>query len=130
MLATLRLEMFNNDIVYNQYISADGKAALILAGFNEERLDYREIYRQITTLKAEVEDSNTVLYVAGEPMLKGWVWRFTDELFLIFVLTGVLVVTALLIYFRRAYGTLVPLIGALIQGIWGLGLDRLVADQP
>ena len=138
MLATLRLEMFNNDIVYNQYISADGKAALILAGFNEARLDYREIYRQITTLKAEVEDDHTVLYVAGEPMLKGWVWRFTDELFLIFVLTGVLVVTALLIYFRRVYGTLVPLIGALIQGVWGLGwigwwqtnLDPLILVIP
>ncbi len=137
-LTALRLEMFNNDIVYNQYISADGKAALILAGFNEERLDYREIYRQITALKDQVEDHNTILYVAGEPMLKGWVWHFTDELFLIFILTGALVLTALLLYFRRAYGILIPLFGALMQGVWGLGwigwwqtnLDPLILVIP
>lgn len=137
-LNRLRMEMFNNDIVYNQYISGDGKAALIRAGFNEERLDYREIYRQVTALKTAVEDENTVLYVAGEPMLKGWVWRFTDELFFIFALTGVMIVGALYVYFRRAYGTLVPLVGALIQGIWGLGwigwwqtnLDPLILVVP
>jgi len=72
-LEALKFEMFNNDIVYNQYISGDGKAALILAGFNEERLDYREIHRELMRLKHEVEDENTTLYIAGEPMLKGWV---------------------------------------------------------
>ena len=64
--------------------SEDGKAALVLAGFNEDRLDYREIQREITRIRAEIEDDNTKVYVAGEPALKGWVWFFTNELFLIF----------------------------------------------
>ena len=42
-LKKLREESFNNDIVYGTYLSADGKAALILAGFDEERLDYNTI---------------------------------------------------------------------------------------
>ena len=57
--------MFNNDIVYNQYISGDGKAALVIAGFNEERLDYREVHRELMRLKREVEDGNTTLYISG-----------------------------------------------------------------
>ncbi|MGD9604218.1 MAG: hypothetical protein AB7V59_20585, partial [Gammaproteobacteria bacterium] len=38
-LKKLREESFNNDIVYGTYISQDGRAALILAGFDEERLN-------------------------------------------------------------------------------------------
>ena len=137
-LIALKFEMFNNDIVMNKYVSEDGKAALVLAGFNEDRLDYREIQREITRIRAEIEDDNTKVYVAGEPALKGWVWFFTNELFLIFTFTGVMVLLALIIYFRRFYGVLVPLIGAAIQTVWGLGwvgfwgfnLDPLILVIP
>ena len=137
-LETLKFEMFNNDIVMNKYVSEDGKAALVFAGFNEDRLDYREIQRAITDIRSEVEDDNTFLYVAGEPALKGWVWYFTGELFMIFSFTGLCVLIALIVYFRRAYGVLVPLIGAAIQTIWGLGwvgwwgfnLDPLILVIP
>jgi predicted RND superfamily exporter protein len=125
-LATLKLEMFNNDIVYNQYISGDGKAALVLAGFNEERLDYREIHRELMRLKHDVEDGKTVLYIAGEPMLKGWVWYFTNELYVIFTVTALLMFVPLVFYFRRLYGVLVPFLGAIVQSIWGLGMVGLL----
>ncbi len=137
-LEALKFEMFNNDIVLNKYVSEDGKAALIFAGFNEDRLDYREIHREISRIRQEVEDENTSLFVAGEPMLKGWVWYFTNEIFLIFTFTGLFVIAALIVYFRRTYGIVVPLIGASIQGIWGLGfigfwgfnLDPLILVIP
>jgi hypothetical protein len=137
-LETLKFEMFNNDIVFNKYVSADGKAALVFAGFNEERLDYREIQKEISRIRSEIEDANTSLYIAGEPMLKGWVWYFTNELFLIFTFTGVFVVLALIVYFRRTYGVVVPLIGATVQGMWGMGwvgfwgfnLDPLILVIP
>lgn len=125
-LASLKLEMFNNDIVYNQYISGDGKAALVLAGFNEERLDYREIHRELMRLKHDVEDGNTVLYIAGEPMLKGWVWYFTNELYDIFTVTVLLMFVPLVFYFRRLYSVVVPFLGAIIQPIWGLGMVGLL----
>ena len=137
-LEALKFEMFNNDIVLNKYVSADGKAALILAGFNEDRLDYREIQRELSRVRAEVEDANTSLFIAGEPALKGWVWYYTNELFLIFTFTGVFVVISLIVYFRRTYGVVVPLIGAAIQAAWGLGwvgwwgsnLDPLILVIP
>jgi len=138
-LDALKLEMFNNDIILNKYLSEDGKAALILAGFNEDRLDYREIQRELTRIRAEIEkDGNTKLYIAGEPALKGWVWYYTNELFLIFTFTGVFVVLSLIVYFRRTYGIVVPLIGAMIQAAWGMGwagwwgsnLDPLILVIP
>ena len=137
-LSALKFEMFNNDIVMNKYVSEDGQAALVLAGFNEDRLDYREIQREITRIRAEIEDDNTKIYVAGEPALKGWVWFFTNELFLIFSFTGLMMLLALIIYFRKFYGVLVPLIGACIQIVWGMGwvgwwgfnLDPLILVIP
>jgi uncharacterized protein len=137
-LQALKFEMSNNDIVLNKYISADGRAALILAGFNEDRLDYREIQRELSRIRSEVEDANTSLFIAGEPALKGWVWYYTNELFLIFTFTGVFVVISLIVYFRRTYGVVVPLIGAVIQGAWGMGwvgwwganLDPLILVIP
>ena len=125
-LEALKFEMFNNDIVLNKYISADGKAALIFAGFNEERLDYREIHREIMRIKSEVEDTNTKLYVAGEPMLKGWVWFFTNELYLIFAVTALFTFIPLIFYFRRLYGVAIPFFGAIVQAIWGLGMIGLL----
>jgi predicted RND superfamily exporter protein len=125
-LQRLKEAMFNNDIVYEKYISADGKAALILAGFNEERLDYRNIHREIMAIKQAVEDENTVLYAAGEPMLKGWVWFHTGELALIFSVTTIFVLVTLILYFQRFYGWLLPVIGVLTQTIWGLGFVGLL----
>lgn len=125
-LETLKFEMMNNDIVLNKYVSADGKAALIFAGFNEERLDYREIHRELMKLKKEVEDSNTVLNIAGEPMLKGWVWFFSSELWKIFAVTALFMFVPLVFYFRRLYGIVVPFFGAIVQSIWGLGMVGLL----
>ena len=125
-LRLLKESMFNNDIVYEKYISADGKSALILAGFNEERLDYRNIHREIMKIKEKVEDENTVLYASGEPVLKGWVWFHTGELAMIFSATGLFVFVTLVVYFRRLYGWALPVVGTIVQAIWGLGFTALL----
>lgn len=126
VLERLRHEIFNNPLVYNQYVSADGKAALLWAGFSESRLDYRLIHREIVRLKAEIEDENTTLLVAGEPMLKGWVWHFAGEWPRILGVTLGLMGLALFLYFRQLAGVLVPFVGAVIQAVWGLGFMGLL----
>jgi uncharacterized protein len=125
-LLRLKESMFNNDIVYEKYISKDGKSALILAGFNEERLDYRNIHREIMKIKEKVEDGNTILYASGEPVLKGWVWFHTGELAMIFSATGAFVFITLVVYFRRFYGWFLPVVGTCVQAIWGLGFTALL----
>ena len=122
-LKKLREVSFNNDIVYGTYISADGTAALILAGFDEERLDYNDIFTRLQTLKSEVEaDGKTKLYIAGEPMLKGWIYYHAAELKLIFTVTLCIVAFFLFLHFRSIAGVLVPMIGTGTAAIWGLGL--------
>ncbi len=122
-LKQLREESFNNDIVYGTYISTDGTAALILAGFDEERLDYNEIFTRLRELKAEVEaDGETSLYIAGEPMLKGWIYYHSEELALIFSVTAAVMILLLWLHFRSFAGVFVPMLGTGMAAIWGLGL--------
>ncbi len=122
-LKQLREESLNNDIVYGTYISADGSAALILAGFDEERLDYNKIFARLKALKTEVEtDGTATLYVAGEPMLKGWIYHHSSELVTIFSVTLLVMVLLLYLHFRSFAGVFIPLLGTAASAVWGLGL--------
>jgi predicted RND superfamily exporter protein len=138
-LKQLREESFNNDIVYGTYISTDGRSALILAGFDEERLNYTVIHTRLMELKAEVEkDGNTKLYVAGEPMLKGWIYYYSKELKVIFGVTGAVMVLLLWFHFNSIAGVVVPALGTFLSAVWGLGfvgwmgfnLDPLILVVP
>lgn len=121
-LKRLREEAFNNDIVYGTYLSEDGRAALITAGFDEDRLDYREIHTRLQALKREVEaDGTTRLYSAGEPVLKGWIYHHAHELSRIFGVTFATMVLLLWLHFRSVSGVAVPLLGTALSAIWGLG---------
>ena len=138
-LKRLREEAFNNDVVFGTYVATDGRAALIVAGFDEERLDYHTIFTRLKALKPEVEaDGETQLYVAGEPMLKGWIYHYADELRVIFGVTLAVMVALLFLHFRSVSGVLIPLLGTLMSCVWGLGfvgwlgynLDPLILVVP
>ena len=138
-LKRLREESFNNDVVFGNYISSDGRAALVVAGFDEERLDYHTIFTRLKALQASVEaDGQTRLYVAGEPMLKGWIYHYADELWVIFGVTLGVMVALLFLHFRSLSGVLIPLLGTLMSCLWGLGfvgwagynLDPLILVVP
>lgn len=138
-LKQLREESFNNDIVYGTYISTDGRSALILAGFDEERLNYTVIHTRLMEMKQEIEkDGKTRLYIAGEPMLKGWIFYHTGELKTIFGVTGAVMVALLFFHFRSLVGVVVPSLGTFLSAVWGLGfigwmgfnLDPLILVVP
>ncbi len=138
-LKQLREESFNNDIVYGTYISTDGQAALILAGFDEERLDYNKIFTRLRELRKEIEaDGKTRLFIAGEPMLKGWIYYHSAELALIFSVTAAVMIFLLFLHFRSFAGVFIPLLGTGMAAVWGLGfvgwmgfnLDPLILVVP
>ncbi len=138
-LKQLREESFNNDIVYGTYLSADGRAALVVAGFDEERLNYVDIHTKLQALKNEVEaDGQTRLYIAGEPMLKGWIYYYSKELKVIFGVTGFVMILLLWIHFGSITGVVVPTLGTFLSAVWGLGfvgfmrynLDPLILVVP
>ena len=108
-----------HSLAYGVLVSPDATSALIMAGFNEGEVDYGEMHQRLASIKRAVEDDNTVLYATGEPVLKAWCWYYKGELAEIFGVTGLFIVLSLVLYFRRTYGVLLPIIGAAAQVIWG-----------
>lgn len=130
-LSPKQLEQLRNDVranpqVYGLLVSPDMKAALIKAQFNEGQLDYAAIFEQIQKIRQTEGGEDVHLYATGQPMLWGWVYSYLDQLVVIFAATVAIMLLLLVLYFRRAYGILLPLIGISISSIWGLGIVSLL----
>ena len=138
-LEELRSRVRRNPSVFGVLVSADEKAALVRAGFVESRIDYAALFKHLQHMKRDVEARFPVqVYLTGQPVLFGWAYAFATEILLVFVLTLVVSISLLWSYFRRLYGVFLPLSGALVNVIWGLGfaawagfnLDPLVLVVP
>jgi predicted RND superfamily exporter protein len=119
-----------NKQVYGRLVSIDDTAALVSAGFLEGRLDYEEIFARIYRLKTELEaDGKVVVHLTGQPILIGWTFFYALEIVFILLLSLAILVALLGIYFRHWYGIVMPLSGAIVSAIWGLGFISIMGYQ-
>jgi len=126
-LAQMREDVRANPRVYGLLVSPDLKAALIKATFNEGELDYQAIFDGVQKIRQEEADDATIdLYVTGQPTLIGWVYTYVDQILQVFLFTVLILVSLLVIYFRRFYGILLPLLGIVLATTWGLGIISLL----
>ncbi|MCU7810270.1 MAG: MMPL family transporter [Candidatus Thiodiazotropha sp. (ex Notomyrtea botanica)] len=125
-LSKLRDDVMANPRVFGLLVSPDLKAALIKAQFNEGQLNYAEIFTQLQEIRDKEFIEGVQIYATGQPMLWGWVYSYLDQLFIIFSTTVGIMLFLLIIYFRRAYGILLPMFGITISAIWGLGILSLL----
>ncbi|MBI2875844.1 MAG: MMPL family transporter, partial [Candidatus Tectomicrobia bacterium] len=126
VLARIREECFSNDTVYGRLVSYDGKGALVTAAFLEQRVDYGKLFDDLQRLERELEDENTEIYITGQPMLYGWIAHYYAQTLLIFAITLTILLSLLVVYFRRLVGVVVPLAGAVVSTIWGLGFTGML----
>src|SRR5579862_126708 len=117
----------NPGVVYGPYISLDDKAAVVTASFLESRLDYKRIFDEVRRIVVDPERDRTVrIYVGGQPILYGWVYAYTPQIFKIFLITVLAVWVLLYLYFHDWRGALRPTISGVICAIWGLGFIRMI----
>ncbi len=130
IIDTLPDRVHSNKQVFGRLVSLDDQAALISAGFVEGRIDYLKVFQEISSLKQELEADGTVrVYLTGQPVLAGWTFAFLPEILLIIALSMGVLVSLLALYFRRWYGVVMPLTGAVVSAIWGLGYTALIGYQ-
>jgi len=123
----LRNIVYANSTIVGRLVSEDGKAALISAAFHEERLNYAALFERIQQAIKEVEDSNTRVFAAGEPILYGWIYHHLGAIGLIIALTCLSIAIVLILYYRNFNGVLIPIISALVTFIWGTGFTALLS---
>lgn len=126
-LEAMRQAVKANPQVFGIMVSPNLKAALIKGTLNEGRLNYPEVFAKIREMLEDAQLAKGVkIYAAGQPVLVGWVHSYLLEVIQIFLLTAAILLALLVVYFRRFYAILVPLIGITISSIWGLGVISLL----
>jgi hypothetical protein len=120
----LKERIVRNPIVYGPIVSKDFKATLIQADF-ESGVSAREIFKILQGIKKQYEDTNNLIYIAGQPVLQGWLDYYLPRMSRLFIIT--LLVMSFVLYnaFKSKRGVFLPLISAAMATLWGLGLTSL-----
>lgn len=109
-------------------ISHDETATLITATFIERLLDYGVVFEHVQNLAAEARDSDHEIYVAGQPVLTGWVYSHQVAMIGIFGVTASALVLSLVLYMRNLAGVVTPLVTSIVAAIWGFGFVGWLGD--
>ena len=125
-LAQMQADVVANPRVYGLLVSPDLKSALIRGTLNEGQLDYEKVFLQLKELRETEAAPGVSIHATGNPVLVGWVSTYVDQVVQIFLYTVVIMFVLLTLYFRRAYGILLPMIGIVLTSIWGLGTLSLL----
>lgn len=109
-------------------ISQDGSAALIKATFIERLIDYGEVFDYVQPMIEAARDQNHNVFVAGQPILTGWVYSHQAAMLSIFAITAFALFLALVIYMSNVAGVVTPVLTSVIAAIWGFGFVGWIGD--
>jgi predicted RND superfamily exporter protein len=102
------------------YVSGDDTATLINATFLDT-VEYGEAFTYAQALIAKHKDANHQIYLAGQPVLTGWVYELQHQTYKIFGVTLGLLTIALILYMRNVAGVVMPIVSAVTAALWGFG---------
>lgn len=102
------------------YISPDETATLITVAFLDS-VDYGESFKYVHDLVEKAQDADHIVYVAGQPILTGWVYKLQKQTYSIFGFTVGALMILLLFYMRNIAGVTTPIICAFVAALWGFG---------
>ena len=127
-MADLRAKVLTNE-AYGTWVSEDLKALRVQAEFLETKLDYHAIYEAFMKIKEAEENDNHKIYLAGEPVLQGWIYHHVNETTVIFFISCCILVVLLYFFMGRQPIWWIPLLSAVLSAIWGLGMSGFLGYQ-
>src|SRR5262245_13913511 len=122
----VKFTVYSTKGVRGIFTAVDDTAAVVHAGFWEEALDFRDLYKNLMDLKAEEDDANHTIYITGFPWLYTSVLQYAQQLLYVFALTFLTLGFLLYTYFRTWTGIWVPIFSGLLSSVWGLGLAAVL----
>lgn len=102
------------------YVSPDETATLITVGFHHN-IDYGEAFEYVNGLVEKARDADHDVYLAGQPVLTGWVYKLQQQTYSIFAVTCGALIIALVLYMRNVAGVVTPIVCAAVAAVWGFG---------
>ena len=124
----LRDTVRNDKLFQGNLVSADGTATVIVAEF-DDRLNDVAVFDRIDEIVAPERDVSVSIALAGAPILRAWLTRYTALIKILFSLA--VLVIGLIHYeaFRTMQAMFLPLVTALLSVVWALGIMGMLG-QP
>lgn len=107
-------------------ITYDNKGALVRASFNERGLDYKALFDGIQSIINKYSDDNTVIYVAGQPVVSGWGYYYLPRITVIFLVSIALMLIILYLSLGQRSSWWAPILTGSFSALWGLGFVSLM----
>lgn len=118
----VKFAVYSTKGVRGIFTSLDDTAAVVLAGFWEEALDFRDLYSRMTQLREQEQDERHRIYITGFPWLYTCVLQYWKQVVIVFACTAIALAFLLYVYFRTWTGIWVPIFSGVLSSIWGLGI--------
>ena len=125
-LEVMTKDVISNPRVFGLLVSPDLKSALIRGTLNEGQLDYQKVFDELQKIRADETVEGVTIHATGQPVLVGWVTSYVEQVLQIFLFTVLIMLALLVMYFRRLYGIILPIMGIVLTSIWGLGTLSLL----
>jgi predicted RND superfamily exporter protein len=117
----LKVHVFAHREQLANLISRDYKNTLVTASFNEEGIDYNALFDQIQGIVKKYQDPNTTIYVAGEPVVRGYGYHYFPAIVGIFFAAIFLMIVTLYWNLGDYTSWWAPIVTGSCSAIWGLG---------
>lgn len=125
-IAALKVHVFAHRTQLTNIISPDYKNTLVTASFNEEGLNYKELFDGIQAIVKKYQDPNTNIYVAGEPVVRGYGYHYFPAIVAIFFLAIFLMIVTLYWNLGDFTSWWAPIVTGTCSALWGLGFVGLM----
>jgi predicted RND superfamily exporter protein len=120
-LRELKHEVLAHKDILASLVSSDYRTAVIIATFNEQVLEYRELFQQVQKIVRSNTDNSHVVYVGGEPIIRGFGYHYLPVISICFV--AAIVTMIFLLYMSLGHRTRwwAPIVTGTLSAMWGLG---------
>jgi predicted RND superfamily exporter protein len=119
-LQKLKQNVMGSPLYNGALVSADGKAASIIAQF-KPTVDYSKLHAFFSKLKQTENDDLATIHLTGRPVLLATIYSHWTKIFILFGVTFLFIAILLFVFLRCAIGVIVPLVVMIMSTLWGLG---------
>ncbi|MFN8640820.1 MAG: MMPL family transporter [Candidatus Binatia bacterium] len=123
--ARVRERVMADPLFRETLVSADRRAAMIVADF-DDRIKDVELATVVEQAVAPERDDTVTVALAGAPILRRELARYTAMIAFLFPLAVVIIGLVHYEAFRTVQAMLLPLVTALLSVIWSLGIMALI----
>jgi predicted RND superfamily exporter protein len=122
----LRKDVINSPLTYGRYVSTDLQAAIVTVDFLDNLIDYEKTYPQLQELIDNVEHPKVNIRLVGQPVLSGIVFEYLPETMMITLY--ILLAVAVILYLSSGTirGIILPILAAVVSGLWAMGISHLL----